>query len=164
MHVELVLYLWAPYSDLVFVHRRRLRQRIAFLVKSVHSDKGKNLLVPETELSPIGQTVEAVSAGFLSKPVTRTIKVSELTTETDRRVPEHLERLAFSTVRISLRGLQQKSQDAETEKERREFQDRQMHFKLTVSSEKVSSFGDWTPTATASLWPSGDGSLGVRAL
>lgn len=49
----------------------------------MHSDKGKSLLVPETELSPIGQTEEALSAGFLSKPVTRTIKVSELTTETD---------------------------------------------------------------------------------
>lgn len=52
-------------------------------VNLVHSDKGKSLLVPETELSPIGQTEEAVSAGFLSKSVTRTIKVSELTTETD---------------------------------------------------------------------------------
>lgn len=49
----------------------------------MHSDKGKSLLVPEIELSPLGQTEEAVSAGFLSKPVTRTIKVSKLTTETD---------------------------------------------------------------------------------
>lgn len=86
MHVGLVLYLWAPYSDLVFVHRRRLRQSsfpCEISVNLVHSDKGKSLLVPETELSPIGQTEEAVSAGFLSKLVTRTIKVSELTTETD---------------------------------------------------------------------------------
>lgn len=124
-------------------------------VNLVHSDKGKSLLVPKTELSPIGQIEEAVSAGFLSKPVTRTIKVSELTTETDSAWA--LGKACFFYSQNFPWGLATEISRCWNWEKRREF--------TTHSFFRVSAFiGDWTPTVTASLWPSSHGSLGVQAL